>query len=466
MSYDMCSTRCCNVCLLTEMDKQVRGALPSTKPFPTRLKKCSGCHLVLYCSRLHQRLDWELHRDFCRAVKRMMNTYKIKHPFLISGQPYNIFTMERAILQVKYLLKTVLKRNLEFHEEEITSFPAHCEVCYSFERLYSCTRCFGTSYCSSQHAAEDKERHKKRCSQLQLYYCPYKVQPRIPPEVLLGKLCKRVPDILKVDIIGAYECISGKRMPKVPTACMDNYQIFSSVGDFSCMGTILFSLEFIDVGAIKGTKFVIFILGATVEQDLWFRQVHTNWFFLQYPQFTRLELYFIGPDVLGAAKREVTYQYLGSDRTVFYESYRMLFQEFTRINRTKPKLIVVFNCGFSEHAPATIEEQREQSERLGIPGDSCASKDTWSGGISQIIQTYDLPIIFTSLTRVEADLDFGAIKRIASMDRLETHITRLFDVKVNPYRDIRPLRNWQRENDDDIFYRNGYIQGFTSHVAN
>ncbi|XP_050321837.1 uncharacterized protein LOC126754031 [Bactrocera neohumeralis] len=463
MGYDMCSNRCCNVCLLIELDKQVRGALPSKKPLTTRLQKCSGCQLVLYCSQQHQRLDWPLHREFCRGIRKIMNTYKIKHPFLLSGQPHNIFTMERAILQVKYLLKTNLKRKLEFHEEELTSFPAHCEVCYSFEGLRSCNRCFGTSYCSSQHAAEDLERHKKRCSQLQIYYCPYKVQARIYPDNLLGELGKRVPDLLKTDISGAIEYIFSKKLPAKPTASMENYQTFATVGDFSCIGTILFALQFIDVDTVNAKKFIIFILGATVEQDFWFLQIHTKWFFLQYPNFTRLELYFIGPDVLGAAKRECTFNYKGADRTVLYVSHRMLFQDFAKTNSIKPSIICIFNCGFSEHAPETIEEQKEQS-LLGVPGDSCASKDTWSGGILQLIKSHNTPIIFTSLTRVEADLDFCAVKRVALRNGIETRIERIFDVKVNPYRDIRPLRNWQRENDDDIFYRNGYVQGFITHL--
>ncbi|XP_036321753.1 uncharacterized protein LOC118735870 [Rhagoletis pomonella] len=465
LAYDMCSSRCCNICLLLEVEKQSKGASPSKEPMPQKLHKCSGCQLVMYCSQEHQRMDWQLHRGFCRAISQIMSNYQIKHPYLISGQPHDSYTMERAILQVKYLLRTLLGRKLEYHEEELTSFPAYCEICYHLERVQSCTRCHGVSYCSPQHAAQDSERHKARCGLLQLYYCPYKVQPQMSPDMLVEDLRTPVDDVLTMDLKQAFEHITSRKLPKVPTASMKNYQLFSCAGDFSCIGTICFTLRFTEMAEFKGNKFAIFILGATVEQDLWFRQIHTKWFFLQFKQITRLELYFIGPEVLGAARREITYNYMGADRTVLYTSYRMLFQEFTKETRLKPSLIAIFNCGFSEHAPSTVAEQKEQRERTGIPGDACATKDTWSHGILEMLQTYDLPILFTSLTRLEADFDYGAILRVAQADRLETRIKRLFDVKKNPYRDLRPLRNWQNQNDDDIFYRNGYVQAVISQIA-
>ena len=34
-----------------------------------RLKSCSGCHVVFYCSRAHQTQGWKKHKKFCKKEK-------------------------------------------------------------------------------------------------------------------------------------------------------------------------------------------------------------------------------------------------------------------------------------------------------------------------------------------------------------------------------------------------------------
>jgi len=32
--------------------------------------KCGGCMKVFYCSRVHQKLDWNTHKNLCETVKK------------------------------------------------------------------------------------------------------------------------------------------------------------------------------------------------------------------------------------------------------------------------------------------------------------------------------------------------------------------------------------------------------------
>lgn len=74
-----------------------------------------------------------------------------------------------------------------------------------------------------------------------------------------------------------------------------------------------------------------------------------------------------------------------------------------------------------------------------------------------MLQTYDTPIIFTSFTKQEADFDFSALEKVARQ-RLKINIERIFKTRNNPYRDIRPLRQWYVRDQESIYYRNNIIQ--------
>ncbi|XP_054744803.1 uncharacterized protein LOC129249162 [Anastrepha obliqua] len=465
LSYNICSSRYCNICILLEIEMQAKGT-PMKRPKHIKLFKCSGCKLVLYCSEEHQRIDWQMHRNFCRAISLIMRNCQVPHPYYINGVPKDEYALGRAIVQVKYLLRTLFGRNLEFREEELASYPAYCEICYNMIHLRSCNDCYGVSYCSTEHAKEDLERHRKKCGLLQLYYSPYKVQVQMPSEVLLDDLQNPVEDFLTKDLFGAWEQITSKKLPKNPTLSIIDYQLFACAADFSCMGTICFTLSFTDMKDFAGTKFIIFILGATIEQDFWFRQIHTKWFFLQYPQFTSLELHFIGPDVMGSDIRDITYNYNGCDRSVLYVRYRMLFQDFAKEVSLTPSLIAAFNCDFCEYFPPVTFEQSEVEEPTGgNPSSIRLKKDTWPGAIQELLLTYNLPILFTSMTRVEAIYDFDVLRRVLHKEPLGTRICRLFKLTVNPFRDIRPLRNWRKHSgEDEICFRNGYLQAVVTRL--
>ncbi|CAD6997943.1 unnamed protein product [Ceratitis capitata] len=463
-TYELCTSRFCNICLFFETEKRKKGFKPTETLPADKLQFCANCRLVVYCSKEHQRFDWPIHREFCRTVAKIMKGLGVKHPLQISGQPFDTITLERNIIQLKYLLRVAMKRPLQSHEEELTSFPAYCEICYKFDKLQICNVCMAVSYCSPEHKALDKQRHNNFCAKLKLYYCPYKCQLQLPIQTLIGDLDKPVRNMVETDLLGAFQEMTSKNLPLDPTASMEAYHLFAGVCDFSCVGTICFALQFTKMNEYTPKKFVIFIVGATTEQDISFKPIHTKWFFLQYPQIKNLELYFIGPEVVGSDKNfSISCQ--GVERTVTCKSFCMLFQDFLKKYIIRPQLIVAFNCGFSANDGITKEGKIMTNKFAGVPGDGFPKIDPWVDGISQIIHSYGTPIIFTSYTRLEATLDYGALLNIATADCLTTNVKRLFDIRHNPYRDIRPFRNWQETFEDTIFYRNNYVQAVITHAT-
>ena len=324
MAYDLFCAQQCNVCWLLHDSGADSSSDDSCNSFPTRdkLHKCNGCKLILYCGGEHQRLDWPIHKNFCKAVQKICKVYHVRHPFLLNGEIHDQKTLETSILQVKYMLRTCLDRPLQYHEEELTSFPEYCQVCFSFGCMrLLCDHCKAVAYCSESHKRADALRHHAQCALLQLYYCPYKVQIlyRPPYELEHSFSESKVVNLKGIDLIRAFEDSTQQNLPKNPMKSLDDYQLFSFAADFSCISTICYALSFMDMDPkYKNKKFVLFVIGATVEQELWFQVVHTQFFFRQYPHITNLELYFIGPELKAT---EETYKTICYDFLVSVFSY-------------------------------------------------------------------------------------------------------------------------------------------------
>lgn len=125
--------------------------------------------------------------------------------------------------------------------------------------------------------------------------------------------------------------------------------------------------------------------------------------------------------------------------------------------------MVSFNCGFSEFSAQynSAPHLSNLNELESLESDyNCenVSIDTWYLGLVEILQTCDTPIIFTSFTKQEAEFDFAALQTAAEGQRLQVSIDRILKVPHNPFRDLRPLRQWYVRDQESFYYRNGYIQ--------
>lgn len=309
MSNDLCSPFSCNICLMLSAHQQPGESPPTSSPLFSKLLTCSGCQLVKYCNRQHQKLDWPLHREFCQAVQKIKQNLNVTHPFYLQGVPQSRQEVEKVIIQLKYLLRNSLKRNLEYQEEELSSFPAYCGQCFKFKNLKSiCEKCASQVYCTDEHRDQDKERHDKVCDLLKIYYCPYKVLPLT--DDLCLKFNKKVKDLHLHNLPECVERIFSLKLPLNPCRTLMDYQLFAFAADFSCIMSILYVMEQLQMFEEDLNKFNIFILGASIEAVLWFRELHCKLFFLQNPEISELELNFIGPEVVETDYNQIKFQFM------------------------------------------------------------------------------------------------------------------------------------------------------------
>lgn len=338
MSQDLFSPLNCNICLMLQTSNKSETEQqndPSSITSKRQLMTCNGCHMVKYCNKSHQMIDWNIHRDFCRAIQKIKQTLKISHPMLVSGEsPKCKEDIEKTILQLKYLLKNTLGRPLEFQEEELTSFPVYCPICFRIRKVnVLCMSCKNQAYCSAEHLEKHKMEHMKVCGLLQMYYTPYKT---VPPENCLDLAIKtRVDSLQNLDLVQAFEQAFQCKLPDEPTISLLDYQKFAYAANFSCIFTICYALCHVDKRSYGAdTKFVIFIVGASVEAVLWFQEIHCKIFFQQHPEFKELDLVFIGPDVADAPHQVLIFDTMVNiSKLIFCLIVRNLF----RLNLKLPK---------------------------------------------------------------------------------------------------------------------------------
>ena len=124
-------------------------------------------------------------------------------------------------------------------------------------------------------------------------------------------------------------------------------------------------------------------------------------------------------------------------RTIKYDIRRMSYENYSTKcpDYVEPDIVCAFNCGFHEFA-------NEQE----------AEKETWKPAIPWLTRYVDVPLIFTSYTKTEAMRDYEIILKSSEHD-LKTNARQLH----NPFRSYRPVRDFEFDNDCDVFYSNQYF---------
>ena len=293
--------------MLQNYDEESNSNSPPNKTFP-RLLTCSGCQLIKYCSSEHQKIDWPIHKELCQAIQKIKKKSNLKHPLQVSGKLCKRVDMETAIVQLKYSLRNTLGRSLEFQEEELTSFPAYCPLCFQFRNLKTfCSKCLSQSYCTEEHKQLHRDEHEKVCKLLQTYYCPYKVR------IIKDEFCMQFQDKLKsfenMDLVKAFEETYALTLAKQPYQDLKSYQLFSHAADFSCIMTICYAIEQIKINTQDIEKFKIFVLGASIEAVLWFKEIHCKLFFMLNPVVKELSIEFIGPELIETGSKKLEFPF-------------------------------------------------------------------------------------------------------------------------------------------------------------
>uniref|UniRef100_A0A1Q3EWX6 MYND-type domain-containing protein n=1 Tax=Culex tarsalis TaxID=7177 RepID=A0A1Q3EWX6_CULTA len=432
----------CNVCFSRATEHRL--TLVGTK-----LRYCKGCRLIGYCGEQHQKEDWKHHKDFCRAVTKILTMKKIDHildvrtecPRIIGGTRRDL---ECAISLGECLIISCLQRSLKQHEFMLLRFPNICRVCFDYDttKLKACESCHQVLYCSEEHRLQDVDRHGRWCA---LYRVNLLLDADFPARLDTIGFPKLSPAQLHEFPRDSFELVNqayNTNIPMVPEAVKD-FNDLKFVSNYSHVGTILYALNVTNMHLELLQSLVIYVVG--VEDEISFFDYNSCSVIFSYvPQIREVIIQFIGPEV-GSIKDEIELNYEGT-RSIKMHYHKALFHCLEpTVPMDRPQIIVSYNCGFHEH----IDSQR----------------DTWSNTLARLIRFVNIPIVFTSYTREEACQDCAIIYSISKRAAKQRELVFVKRAANNPFKDYKPLRNVTiTDESDELYYSNGYVSIVISRI--
>ena len=125
-----------------------------------------------------------------------------------------------------------------------------------------------------------------------------------------------------------------------------------------------------------------------------------------------------------------------SGKSILYSVFPMRYSEFKKLDAYEPPdLVLVQNAGFSEF----------DDEGEGVSG----WDEGWSD-MKDLVPPYPSLLIFTAYTLGEAEKDLERFKKHCETDLLVS-------CSENPMRSWRPCRDWENDQNNDVFYSNQYL---------
>jgi len=413
----------CNVC----------GATASKgKP----LKRCSRCHAMYYCSADHQKAQWRRHKSLCGHLAAAAHTAGQETFFCgaadSGGEEWKVFR-RNAVLTAQVLLA----RPLELWEQEVLLFPRTCRTpgCHrATGELQDCAGCHCVTYCSSQHREEDAGRHAAMCRHLRL--C--RLLDR--KEAVVGVGLPAIPATIDLTYLGSAPDIS--HFLEQPwtggeaVTTMESDWAFLTL-QLSGVLTLLDTASRFVEGLGEREELVVHVVGANVTEMMGL----IKWEYLLHrlPALTSLTYVFVGPELQEEAADSPSVPpcpaCMGRGRVVEYSVHCGTYRDFLTTSPDPPAILLVQNCGFSEY---------EASE------DCQDWVDGWASLSSLLLPS--TPLVFTSYTRGEAHQDLARL-----ITTVEEDVEVLVRCQENPMRSHRPVRDWERDQDRDVFYSNQFV---------
>nr|CAI5826078.1 unnamed protein product [Callosobruchus analis]CAI5860333.1 unnamed protein product [Callosobruchus analis] len=391
------------------------------------LKRCSKCKSLSYCSKIHQQIDWPIHRQLCRVItstnKIIGNYYKENINFDDIKQIQSL----RAILWEEQL-----RRKLDRFEQNMLQFPRICAVCYTENIQTSCEDCLNASYCSKEHQEVHRNLHNEYCAQLKLCmdldikYLRYCIDENVEklfedrnPWILGcdGTFC--IPDDIKTfptDLKGVLDYFN------VHSSSLDSMKDVFKLDTIAAVSLLMYCLEVFNLVKERSfvkSKLTVHIVGADYTEVSFYWDLFVQLCIKWLKNINELKFYVIGPEV-----KPNTYKCDESSVEFLGDLYHNVIY---RID--KPDIVVSFNNGIHEFCGTDA--------------------DMWHESIKRLLEYANVPLILTAYTMQE-------IKKDIAIVRGATEGTVVKRPEENPFKSLRPIRN----HDDQsvpVFYKNGYF---------
>lgn len=108
-----------------------------------KLKPCSDCHMISYCSEEHKILHEPQHKEICVAIGRMN---QIRGLWNTRGKVWDEWLISRKNNMLG--ISQILRRKLQPYEEQMFMFPKSCLTCHQQSNLVAtCEKCFSVNSC-------------------------------------------------------------------------------------------------------------------------------------------------------------------------------------------------------------------------------------------------------------------------------------------------------------------------------
>ena len=386
-----------------------------------------------------------------------------------------------------------LDRDLCQHEKELFLFPRVCRVCRSAQispNMIDCFWCLGVTYCCKEHQQQDEIHHKKLCSELRYaMVCDNYEQsicisaPPIPAQLdekYLHKLtvgCDirnhietyRTSTILDKQKRGDIDYLEEQKVDLIEMELRFLSDRLTGPLTILYVAQLCRLAKRLCIGTAK--EIVIHIVGSNIVEMLGI----IKWEYLAHrlPKLESLRLVFVGPELADHEEEDGVASALESanwslgvcdncanqGRAIHYEIRRRLYHDYAiSSDYTVPDLVCAFNCGFHEYESSISEPWRGISEE----------GDTWAISLPYLVRHSNVPLVFTSYTKTEADKDLYAFKKAIQKHEQELHGTDKLLVRTNqvnievetqenPFRSLRPIRNYEFDNNCDTFYYNQFL---------
>lgn len=394
---------------------------------------------MYYCSPEHQKKHWRKHKFLCNhlaaAAEAAAQESFFSSSSISSQTDWNLFRSNAVRTAA-----VILGRELDLQEQEVLLFPRSCRspACHvTSGEMQDCLACHAVTYCSVQHREEGADQHKTVCRQL--------------------RLCR---------LLDQHEALVGVGLPAIPSHLDSSYlasapdishfldqpwqgKISDSVTREEVQWAFLTNqlsgpLTLLDIGnrflSDMGTRKIltVHVVGAGVVEMMGV----IKWEYLAHrlPNLHGLTFVFVGPELEAESEDEPVVPVCGDcvklGRTVEYRVYCGTYTNYLHTDTfTKPDLVMAQNCGFSEFQASP----------------DCEGWTEGWAGLDSLLQG-NCPVVFTSYTLGEARQDLARL-----LDTVQGEVEVLARCESNPMRSHRPIRDWERDQDRDMFYSNQFL---------
>lgn len=406
------------------------------------LKRCSRCHCMFYCSAQHQRAHWKTHRKLCNYLCSAAEEIGADN-FFGKGQEdeeddpakrWKIFRMN-AIRTAEILTG----RTMEEWEKEMFLFPRACRLCHTAKRagMLDCPECMGVTYCSEQHRDEDRETHEAICHELKFAMVCDNFESSV--SVAAPPLPSEIDSEFRLvdgDVLDFLADPSQGRLLAEGTHPLKEMEQRFLTDRLSGPLSVLFAASKTISDLDHLTEFTLHLVGANIIEMLGI--IKWEYILHRLPRCSSLRIVFIGLEL--DQEEEGECDGLGAcpdcsdqGRRVVYEMRCKSYQAYCLSGDYKvPNLVAALNCGFHEH-----ENEPE--------------KETWRDSLPFLVRRANVPLLFTSYTLTEAEKDLKLIQGTEEDLKIVAERTR------NPFRSHRPIRDFECDNNKDVFYNNQYF---------